>query len=126
MCGVSLQTGKVFWSGKTAVVLVTGNLFTGDTFPHLYEYALQLIDGRTFNPAVHIAPFTHLFGSLNIVVGYVHTARIGNFAVDDDNLAVVAAEEIIHPRKFHRVEFIDLNALLAAVLDVLAFQGLVI
>lgn len=91
-------------------VLAVGQLFLGQLLPEADKDVLQLIHRRSFNAAVHVAPFTHLLGAYKVVVGHVHTSRIAYLPVDDHNLTVVAGPDVVHPRKTDGVELVDLDA----------------
>jgi hypothetical protein len=43
---------------------------------------------------MHVTPFSHTFDAVKIVIGHVYSTYITNFAVNDDNLAVIAREMI--------------------------------
>ena len=58
--------------------------------PDSEEYGLQCVDFIAINAAVHISPFAYLLSAVDVVVGHIHSARIGYLSVDDHNLAVVA------------------------------------
>ena len=60
---------------------------------------------------MHVAPFSYLFGSLDVVVGNVHAARIGYLSVNDDNLTVVASEDVVNPRESDGGVFHDVDAI---------------
>ena len=63
-------------------------------FAHLVPYseedALQGIDSRAFDAAMHVVPGAHFLCAFDIVVGHVHAPRVGDFAINDNNLPVVS------------------------------------
>ena len=67
---------------------------------------------------MHVAPFAHLFRTFYIIVGHIHSSRVSHIAVDDDNLAVVAGEDMVYPWKSHRVELVYLDAVVTQFLYV--------
>ena len=100
--------------------------FTGGLLPDLHEDALQRIDFVALDSAVHIAPRAHLLGAVDVIVSHIHTACVSDFSIDDHNLAMVAAEDVVDPWEAQRVEFVDLDALAAQLADVAFAQGPVV
>ena len=100
--------------------------FTRGLLPDLHEDALQRIDFIAFYAAVHIAPRPHLLSAVDIVVRNIHAASVGDFPIDDDDLAMVAAEDVVDPREAQRVEFVDLYAFATQFAEVTFAQGLVV
>ena len=78
--------------------------------PYSYEYALQIVNHITFQSAMHIMPFAHMFCSFNVIVGNVHTTGVCYFTVNNNNLSVVTCEHMIDEREGDRVKLIDLYA----------------
>ena len=75
---------------------------------------------------MHIAPFAHLLGAHNIVIGHVHTACIGNTTVDHYNLTMIARPDVVYPGKTHWVVLVDVDAVGTQTLDVMFLQWLVV
>ena len=94
--------------------------------PDTQEDALQLVDGITLDATVHVAPFAHLFGALDVVVGNIHAAGIAYLAVDDHYLAMVAAIDVVDPRKADGRILHDIDAVGAQSLEVMLLQRLVV
>ena len=94
--------------------------------PDSEEYGLQCVDFIAINTAVHISPFAHLLGAVYVVVGHIHSARIGYLSVDYHYLAVVAVEHMIDPREAYWVKFEYLDAARAYALEVAFQQWLVV
>ena len=101
-------------------------LFAGNAFPHVDEDGLELVNGTSLDAAMHVAPFADLGRSFYIIIGHVHAARVGNLSIDDHNLAMVAPEEVVGIGELHGVEFVELDALLAAKTYVFFLQGLIV
>ncbi len=101
-------------------------VLAGDLLPYPREYHLELVDGSSLYAAVHVAPFSHLFRAVDIIVGHVHSARVGYASVDDDNLAVVAEEDVVDPWEAYRVELVDVDTGPSEAVDVLTAQRLVV
>ena len=75
---------------------------------------------------MHIAPFAHLFRTFYIIVGYIHTTRIGYTPIDNHNLTVVTSVDVIDPGESDRGVLHNLNTFLAQRLQVIFFQRLVV
>ena len=113
-------------SGDCLEVLRVGEFFLCHPFPHSDEDGLQLVDGRTFDAAMHIPPFAYLLRSHDIVVGNIHTACIAYPSIDDDNLTMVTGPDVVHPGKPDGIELIDLDAVGMQFLQMFLFQRLVV
>ena len=98
----------------------------GHLIPHFQEDSLQGIHLLSLNSAVHITPTPHHFCALDVIVGHIHTASIGHIAVYDNNFAVVAMENMVHPRKLNRVELKDFDAPFAQGAQVFLLQWAVV
>ena len=107
-------------------ILRVGEFLLGHPFPHPDEDGLQLVDGRSFDAAVHVTPFTYLFGTDDIVVGDIHAPCIADASVDDNNLPVVTGPDMVHPGEADGVELIDLDAVGMQTLEVFLLQRLVV
>ena len=94
--------------------------------PDSEEYGLQCVDFVAINTAVHISPFAYLLSAVYVVVGHIHSARIGNLSVDYHYFAVVTVEHVVDPWEAYRVEFEYLNTARAYVLEVAFEQRLVV
>ena len=110
---VWFQASDVVGAAEATEVLLTVNILFCCLVPDAQEYRLQRVHLVTFNPTMHITPLSHLLRTFDVIVGHVHSTRVGYLSVDDDNLPVVAMEHMIHPREAQRVEFIDFNAVAA-------------
>ena len=97
----------------TIIILRPLQSFASRLLPYLHEDSLQRVDLVAFDAAVHVAPRAHLLRAIDVVVGDVHATGIGNLSVDDDDFAMVAAEDVVNPWEVQRVELIDLDALAA-------------
>ena len=75
---------------------------------------------------MHIAPFTHLFRTFYIIVGYVHASRIGYLSVNDHYFSVISSEDVVNPRESDRGVFHNVYAVLAQCLQMVFLQGLVV
>ena len=117
-----LKTGKC----TTIIIFSTTDVLTSSTIPYPKEYLLQLIDGITFNATMHVAPFTHLLGAFNVVVGYIHTTCISYTTIDDYNLAVVATIDVVYPRKAYGAVFHDVDTIFAQRFEMVLLQWLVV
>ena len=82
------------------------NVLFGRLVPYSQKDILKSIYLGAFYTAMHVAPFAHLFCTLDVVVGHVHSACIGNLSVNDDDFAVVAVPHMVDPRKSHWVELV--------------------
>ena len=109
-----------------AVVFHAADVLAGRAVPYPEEDGLQLVDGVAFDAAMHVAPFTHLFRTFNIIVGHIHAAGIGYLTVDDHNLAVVAAIDVVDPREADGGVLYDVDAVVAQRLEVVLLQRLVV
>ena len=87
---------------------------------------MQRVDFFALDAAVHVVPFAHLLSAVDVVVGHIHAAGVGDETVDDDNLAVVSGDGISYPRKTHRGKGINLNAAPSQAVDVVFLQGAVV
>ena len=94
--------------GTTLKILLTIKLVLTGLIPDFLKNALQGVHLLTFNAAVHIVPFTHHLGAIDVIVGHIHTACIGYHSIDDDDFSVVAAEDMVDPWKTDRVKLINL------------------
>ena len=106
---VRLETFHVVGIGDSPVIFCTMNVLSRDQFPHSEEDLLQRIDLIALDTAMHIVPAAHLLRSFDIIVGNIHSPRIGHLAVDDDDLSVVAVEEIMDPWESQGLKLIDLH-----------------
>ena len=75
---------------------------------------------------MHVVPFAHLTGAFDVVVGHVHATRIGHLAINDDNLAMIAAQHMVDPRKGDGVKFVDFNTFGAYRVQVMFLQWTVV
>ena len=87
---------------------------------------MQGANFAALDSAVHVAPRTDLFGAVDVVVGHVHTADVGDAVVDDDDFAVVTRKNVVDPRKIEWVELVNLDSSLAKFLQMVLFQRLVV
>ncbi len=102
------------------------DVFAGRFLPDSGKNFLQGANFASLDSAVHIAPRTDLFGAVDVVVGHVHTADVGNAVVDDNDFAVVTRKNVVDPRKIERVELVNLDSALAKCLQMVLFQRLVV
>ena len=63
---------------------------------------------------------------MDVVVGYVHSSGIGNLSVDDDNLTVVAMEDVVDVWEMEWVENIELYATGTLIQNVLFLKRTVV
>ena len=75
---------------------------------------------------MHVAPFAHLFSTIKIIVGHVHSPGERHGPVDDHNLPVVAREDMVHPREAYGVELVYLHSRLAQGDEVFLLQRTVV
>ena len=113
-------------AGSSTVVFHAVHIFTSGAIPYPEEYFLQFVDSIALNAAVHVAPFTNLLSTLDVVIGYVHATRIGYLSVDDDYLTVVAPENLIQPGETDWFVFHNLDAVVAQSFQVVFLQWLVV
>ena len=123
--GIGLQSFETC-QRTTIVVFHTADILVGGAIPNLHEDALQLIDGITLYATVHIAPFTHLFSTFDIVVCHIHTSRISDAPVDNDYLTMVTAIDVVDPRETDRAILNDVDAVIAQRLEVVFLEWLVV
>ena len=104
--------------GGVRLLLVLGevcfaaNVLFSLLVPYGKKYFLQVIDGIAFYSHVHITPCADFRESVDVVVGDVHSSRIGDFAVDDGYFAVITVCRMIDVGKGERVELDNLDSLL--------------
>lgn len=116
--------------GAVRLLLVLGevcfatNILFSLLVPYGKKYFLQVIDGIAFYSHVHITPCTDFGESVDVVVGDVHSSRIGDFAVDDGYFAVITVCRMIDVGKGERVELDNLDSLLSYFLRCLFLSGL--
>ena len=108
---VGLQSRDVVGAAVTAEILGPVHVLARHLVPYFQEYSLQRVHLVALYAAVHVAPLSHFLRTGDVIVGHVHSARIGNLSVNYDNLAVVAVEHMVNPREAYRVELVNLNAL---------------
>ena len=75
---------------------------------------------------MHVSPFPHHVGALDVVVCHVHSSGVCHFSVDYHDLAVVSVEHVVYPRKAERVEFVDVDSPLAQFLEMSFLKRLVV
>ena len=122
----AIDGGEVGCGVLAIIVLRPLQSLASGLLPYLHEDALQRVDLVAFYAAVHVAPRAHLLRAIDVVVGNVHATGIGNLSVDDDDFAVVAAEDVVNPREVQRVELVDLDALAAQFADMAVLQRSVV
>ena len=74
--------------------------------PKVDEHFLEFCHSFTLNTGMYVAPFTKLWFTCDIIIGYIHATRIGHYAIDDHYLTMVAMQHVIYPRKAQRVKLI--------------------
>ena len=109
-----------------AVVLFASNMLSAHLVPHLEEYLLQGIYLTAIDAAVHIVPFSNNLRTFYIVIGYVHTARIGYLPVDDNDFTVITVEDCMYPWKLQGLIFINLYAVGTDFLEMFLSQRLIV
>ena len=102
------------------------HMLTSSAIPDAEKNLLIARDGIALNPEVDVPPLAKLSFALDIVVGDIHAPAVGGLAVDDDNLAVVPAEDVGEPREVQRVIDVDFQPTPAELLQFLAPQGLIV
>ena len=117
---------NVIASAYASEVFSSVNVLSCRLVPYSEKDGLQRVHLVAVNAAVHVAPFSHLWRSVYVIVCHVHTSRIGYLSVYYHNLTVVAMEHMINPREAYGVEFMNLDATLAYCLYVLLEKRLVV
>ena len=75
---------------------------------------------------MHVAPSAYLFCAFDVIVGNIHTASIGNLAVDDDNLTMIARPDMVDPRETDGIEFDNVDAVGTELLEMMFLEGLIV
>ena len=109
--GVGLQPVEIVCGTPAAVVFRTMHVLSRHLVPDSQEDGLQCVHLSAVNAAVHVVPRTHLSRAFYIIVGHIHSTRVGYLPIDDHYLAMVAREDMIDPRKGDGVELEYLYAL---------------
>ena len=94
-----------------------------NTPPDTCKYPFKLIDDRSFEPHLHVAPLARPFRSVEIIVGHVHAPGVGHTPVHDHNLPVVAMKEVPDVGKTYRVEQADADAQRADAVELCPLHG---
>ena len=102
------------------------HILSAHLVPHLEEYLLQGIYLTAIDATVHIVPFSYNLRTFDIVIGYVHTARIGYLSVDDNDFTVITVEDCMYPWKLQGLIFINLYAVGTDFLEMSLSQRLVV
>ena len=102
------------------------HILSAHLIPHFEEYLLQGIHLTAVDSAVHIVPFAYHLCTFYIIVGYVHTARIGYLSVDDNDFAVITVENRMYPWELKGLIFINLYAVGTDFLEMSLSQRLVV
>ncbi len=112
--------------GARPEVFLATNPLLADLVPYLQEDSLQLVHRRALNAHVHVAPTAHLRCAVEIVVGHIHAASVSHVAVDDDNLPMVALEDVVHKGELDGVVLVDFHPLGTNLRQRLVLQRLVV
>lgn len=119
-----------YYLGAVRLSLVEGEVgFATDVLfslfvPYGEKYFLQIIDSIPFDSHVHITPCTDFGESVDVIVGDVHSSRIGDFTVDNGYFPVVAVGRMVDIWEGERIEFDNLDSLFAYFLEMLFLSGL--
>ena len=124
-CSVRLQVVEIV-SFFLAEILLSVNSFACNALPHPKEYALEGINLFAIETAMHIVPWAYLFRSVDVVVGYVHSACICNLSVDNHYLTVVTVENMVYVWEIERIKFVELYATSSLILHVLFLQRTIV
>ena len=80
----------------------------------------------TLDATVHVAPFSHLFRTFNIIVSHVHTPCVSHIAVDYYNLAVVTGEDVVYPWEANWVKLVYIYAVAAKCLHMVTLERTIV
>ena len=108
------------------VILRVGEILFCGPLPDTCEDDLQVVDDGAFQSAVHVAPFTHLFCTYDVIVGHVHSTGIGNLSVDDYDFTMVTRPDMVDPGESDGVVFHDVDTVGPEFLEMMFLERLVV